>query len=542
MALELLFMVVGGLGIFLYGMENMSENMQKLAGNKLKGIIHMLTKNRFMAIILGTVATVVVQSSSVSTVMVIGMVNASLMNLSQAIGVILGANIGTTVTGWVLVLNIGKYGLPMAGAGALMGMWSKTEKGKAKARLLMSLGMVFLGLEFMGNGFKPLRSMPEFVDMFQKFHVTGIGSVIIVAAIGALLTAIVQSSSATLGITITLAAQGLIDYKTGAALVIGLNIGTTITALIASFGANSNAKRAAWSHTLINIIGLLWILPLYKVYTNTIAGFVDPVNDITKYLAVSHTVFNLINGLIFIPFVPKMAALLERLIKDTGTGIEHATKLDMRLINTPSIAIEQTKEEVMGMGRDIKAMFTSLNKHILGAEGAEESTNLLVNYEEKLDLVQKEITDINFALLKEDLEECDVKLTRENIEVADEYETISDYLTRVSKSLHKLEENDIILNGTKKDTLDNLHLKVEELFDYVNKAYETGDKDILIESMNRAATIKELYKKARKTHMERVAENTMPAMLSTAYMDILNHYRRIKDHVVNVVETLSTNS
>jgi len=539
MALELIFMVVGGLGIFLYGMENMSENMQKLAGNKLKNIIHLLTKNRVMAIILGTVATVVVQSSSVSTVMVIGMVNASIMNLTQAIGVILGANIGTTVTGWVLVLNIGKYGLPMAGVGALIGMWSKDERSQAKAKLLMSLGMVFLGLEFMGNGFRPLRTMPEFVEMFQKFSVTGMGSVVMVAVVGALLTALVQSSSATLGITITLAAQGLIDYKTGAALVIGLNIGTTITALIASFGANANAKRAAWSHTLINIVGLLWIMPLYGYYTEAMTLIVDPVVNITKYLAVSHTVFNLINALAFVPFISKLASFLERVIKDGEKTEVSITHLDMRLIKTPAVVVEQTKEEIAGMGRDIQSMFISLSGSILGKGKMEESNKLMVDLEEKLDIVQKEITDVNFALLNEELEQEDVKFTRENLQVADEYETVSDYLARISNSLHKLEKNDILLNNTKKETLDKLHLKIEGLFNYVNGAYETGNKDIIIEAMNRSAAIKELYNKARKEHMERVAENKMPAMLSTAYMDILNYYRRIKDHMVNVVETLS---
>lgn len=537
MLLELIFMVVGGLGIFLYGMENLSENMQKLAGNKLKSIVHMLTKNRIMAILLGTVVTVVVQSSSISTVMFIGLVNASIMNLTQAIGLIIGANIGTTVTGWVLVLKIGKYGLPMAGVGALIAMMSKNEKTKSKARLLMALGMIFMGLEFMGNGFRPLRTMPEFVEMFQRFEVTGIGSVILVASIGAILTALVQSSSATLGITIALAAEGLINYQTGAALVIGLNIGTTVTALLASIGANANAKRSAWSHTLINIIGLMWILPLYRVYTGAMAQLVDPVADITRYIAISHTVFNVINALAFIPFIHVLARFLERVIPDTAET-EMITHLDIRMVNTPIVAIEQTKEEVMGMGNDIKTMFTSLNKYILG-EGKEDTRDYLVSCEEKLDLVQKEITDINFALLKEDLKENDVRLTRENIEVADEYETVSDYITRISKSLHKLEENDILLNTTKKETLDNLHLKVEELFNYVNGAYETGNKDILIEAMNRSAAIKELYKKARREHMERVAENKMPAMLSTAYMDILNYYRRIKDHMVNVVETLS---
>lgn len=257
MYLDIIFNVLGGLGIFLYGMDNMSSGMQKLAGQRLKKILALLTTNRVMAILMGMGVTMLVQSSSVSTVMTIGFVNASLLTLKQALGVIFGANIGTTITGWILVLNIGKYGLPIVGAGAILYMFLKGDRAKTKALTFMGLGMIFLGLQLMSNGLKPVRSMPEFVSMFHMFSADTYFGVVKVAAIGALITAIVQSSSATLGITITLAVQGLIDYPTAVALVLGENVGTTITAILATLNANVNAKRAAYAHTIINTLGVI---------------------------------------------------------------------------------------------------------------------------------------------------------------------------------------------------------------------------------------------------------------------------------------------
>jgi len=539
MALDIFFKVIGGLGIFMFGMHNMSGGMQKLAGDRLKKILAVLTTNRFMAIIMGIFVTGMVQSSSVSTVMTIGFVNAGLMNLQQSLGVILGANIGTTITGWILVLKIGKYGLPMAGIAALSYLFAKSDKGKTRSLTVMGLGMIFFGLELMSAGFKPLRTMPEFIELFHRFQADSLGGVIAAACVGALMTAIVQSSSATLGITITLAVQGLIDYQTAVALVLGENVGTTITACLASIGARANAKRAAYAHTIINILGVIWVTAIFGFYIKFLHNFANPEINITKFIATAHTMFNITNVLIFTPFIGLIANFLMKAVKDDEEMVERVTHLDERMADTPTVIIEQTKVEILGMGTDIRTMMTNLKEVIITGENINKNVEEIVELEEKLDLVQKEISDVNFEIMSKGLDEKYIDETRENLEVADEYETVSDYLTRISKTIKKLNDNDILLNNTKKEALEKLHGRVEEFFAYVDKAYESGNKDILIEAMQKSADIKDLYKKARKEHMERVSENKMPAMLSTAYMDILNHYRRIKDHMVNVVETLS---
>jgi len=538
--MDILFKVVGGLGVFLYGMESMSEGMQKLAGERLKKIISALTTNRLMAVLVGIVATVIVQSSSVTTVMVIGFVNALLMNLSQALGVILGANIGTTVTGWVLVLKIGKYGLPMAGIGALMGIFSKDSKGKYKAMLIMGLGMIFFGLEIMSDGFKPLRSMPEFIEMFQKFHVTGFATLLMVAAVGALLTALVQSSSATLGITITLAAQGLIDVNTGVALVLGLNVGTTITALLASIGAKPNAKRAAYAHTIINVAGILWMLPIYNQYLLFLNRFVDSAAETTKYLATAHTVFNIVNALLFVPLLPIMAKLLEKFVKSEDEIEKSFTHLDVRLLDTPSLALDVGKKEILSLDNTIKGMFEYL-KEAIGTElGAEDKkVKMIFETENRIDLIQKEMFGYLKELLKKDMLDTNIDKARNQLALVDEYESVSDYVTDITKLHLKLKENGMSLNSNKKTAIYGLQDDIEQFLTFVTGAYKDNKSDIMIEAVNKSNDITIKFKKLRDEHVTRIVEEDIDPMVSAMYMDILTNYRKLKNHIYHIAEVIS---
>ncbi|MGL5355037.1 MAG: Na/Pi cotransporter family protein [Cetobacterium sp.] len=540
MYLDIFFKVLGGLGLFLYGMENMSKGMQKLAGERLKKILAMLTTNRLMAIVMGVFVTGLVQSSSVSTVMTIGFVNASLLSLKQALGVILGANIGTTITGWILVLKIGKYGLPMAGAAAISTMFFNSEKARTRAMTIMGLGLIFFGLELMSDGLKPLRSLPEFVSLFHAFTADTYFGVLKAAAVGALLTAVVQSSSATLGITITLAVQGLIDYPTAVALVLGENVGTTITALLASLNATANAKRAAYAHTIINITGVLWATTLFRPYLKLLENVVDPVNNITAAIATAHTMFNILNVLMFVPLIGYLGDFLCRVIQsDSPVAKERVTHLDILMADTPSVVVEQTQKEILTMGVQIKEIFKELDLVFTGKEKIDNQVGKIEKLEDKLDLFQKEISDVNFRILNGTLDSSNTEDTRENLQTCDEYETISDYLLRIAKTLKKMEDNGIELNEYKTTTLSNLHKSVETLFGDIDRAYELRDKDLFIDAIKKCNLIKEEYKKARASHLEHVSENVMPAMLSTGYMDILNNYRRIKDHLYNIVEVFA---
>ncbi|WP_037029168.1 Na/Pi cotransporter family protein [Psychrilyobacter atlanticus] len=540
-ALNIILNVIGGLGIFLYGMENMANAMQKVAGDKLKNVIAIVTKNRFLGVLVGIIITILVQSSSVTTVMVIGFVNASLMNLTQALGVILGANIGTTAVGWLLILKVGKYGLPLAGIGAIIGMFAKTEKGKEKSKLMMGIGLIFFGMELMKNGFEPLRAMPEFVAMFQRFHVTGIGSAFLVAMVGAFLTAIVQASAATLGITIMLASQGLIDAQTGVAIVMGLNVGTTITAFLASFGAKANAKRAAYAHTIINIFGLLWVLPIYGIYTKMIGHIVDPNVNISGFLAAAHTIFNVTNAVLFIFLLTPLANFLKKIIPNDEVKAKKYTHLDVRMLETPTLAIEQTKAEVASIGDDIKLALEKV-KTVIENNLPKNSDEIaeVFRIEEKVDMVQSEVAELNSQILGLDIEQHLVMVTRKNIAICDQYESLTDYAERIMKVYARLKENDLTINEHKKQDLFMLHNAVVEFFELVNTAYVTNNVDITIEAVKKSTEITNMYRKARKGHLERMGnDKKQRPMLSTGHMDMLNHYRRLSDHMLTVVEIMN---
>ncbi|MCF2673026.1 Na/Pi cotransporter family protein [Fusobacterium varium] len=537
MYLDIIFNVLGGLGIFLYGMDSMSSGMQKLAGQRLKKILALLTTNRVVAILMGIGVTMLVQSSSVSTVMTIGFVNASLLTLKQALGVIFGANIGTTVTGWILVLNIGKYGLPIVGAGAILYIFLKGDRAKTKALTFMGLGMIFLGLQLMSNGLKPVRSMPEFVSMFHMFSADTYFGVIKVAAVGALITAIVQSSSATLGITITLAVQGLIDYPTAVALVLGENVGTTITAILATLNANVNAKRAAYAHTIINTLGVIWVTAVFPYYLKFLSNFGSPEANITMAIATAHTMFNVTNVLLFTPFIGVMADLLNKIVKDDGKKDERVTKIDFLMLKTPSVVVGQTKTEILTMGKYIEEMFSTLDNIYANNEFiTPERVAQMRKVEDDLDLFQKEITDANFVILNKNITDKMKMDTRNNLEVCDEYETISDYLMRVTNSLKKLQDNSISLTEDEKTTLKEFNEETRELFRNVNTAYALKNREMFMKGIIKANRITEKYREAKHIHLKDGGQENPIAMLTTSYMDILNHYRRVRDHIFNIIE------
>lgn len=540
MYLTILCNIIGGLGIFLYGMENMSSGMQKLAGKRLKKILAVLTTNRVVAVLMGLFVTMLVQSSSVSTVMTIGFVNASLLTLKQGLGVILGANIGTTVTGWILVLNIGKYGLPIAGAAAISYVFFRSDKARTKALTVMGLGMIFLGLELMSNGLKPIRSMPEFIALFHMFNADTYFGVVKVAFIGAFITGIVQSSSATLGITITLALQGLIDYNTAVALVLGENVGTTVTAILATLNANANAKRAAYAHSIINIVGVLWATTIFPFYIKFLGTFADPAVNMTMAIATAHTMFNVINVILFTPFIGYLAKFLCFVVKDDSGKTNKVTQLDRLMIGTPSVVVGQTKKEVLTMGDNIKEMIFTLEE-VYGKKEpiSEKQVEILQEIEDKLDIYQQEITDVNFQILNKNLTDSMKDETRLNLEICDEYETISDYFARIAKTLKKLSDNDIELSESKIQKLSYLHDCVSKLFDGVNKAYETKNREEFIKAIILANHITDKFREIRTYHLENTAKVEASAMFSTSYMDILNHYRRIRDHIFNIIEVFT---
>ena len=315
MYLDIVLEIIGGIGIFLYGIDKMSKGMESIAGERLKKTLSLLTTNRFISIFFGIFITALVQSSSATTVMAVGFVNASLLTIKQALGIILGARIGSTITGWIIALKIGKYGLPITGLAIMSKIIFTSEKAKKVATTVIGFGLLFFGLEIMSKGVAPLKTTPEFIKLFQLFTADSYSGVLKAAGIGALLTAIIQSSSATLGITISLASQGLLDYPTAVAIGLGGNIGTTITAFIASINSTKKAKMVAYAHIMISLVGLIWATTLFKYFILFIAKIINPERDIITAIAMAATVFNVINVCLFIPFVGYLSEFLYKIEK-----------------------------------------------------------------------------------------------------------------------------------------------------------------------------------------------------------------------------------
>ncbi len=559
--LEMIFSIVGGLGIFLFGMMSISEGMQAVAGERLRKLIHAVTNNRFIACGVGTLVTSIIQSSSITTVIVVGMVNAGLMTLKQAIGVIFGANIGTTVTAWILVINIGKYGLPILGISAMVYLFTKKEKIRFTAMAIMGLGMVFFGLELMKNGFAPLKEMPQFEAWFSRFSPDSYAGVLKCVLVGTIITAIIQSSSATIGITMGLAFNGVIDFPSAAALVLGQNIGTTITALLAAIGTTPNAKRAAIAHTLFNVIGVLLISLLFFPYIKGIEALVHwysgidvaatavingkviyphTMQAIALAIALTHTFFNVCNTLIFLPFVQPLANLLNRIIPEKAKPQRpRLTALDVRLFDVPALGIEQSQQEIFKMADLVSDMMTKLREIIMLGGGAKEKQENIFQQERDLDIRQKEIVEFVSHMMSGVIPHDVAEIGRRQMRMADEYESVSDYITNILKMNLKLRDaKQQITEEGKKAVLD-LHDQVTNYISFINDAVKATNSEMLTEAEGRGRFITSLMKKYREEHIARVESGKASPLKSLIYTDILNAYRRIKDHGLNIAEVLA---
>lgn len=364
--LQMLFGVVGGVGIFMLGMKHISDSVQGLAGEGLRRLVRKATGNRVFACLIGAFVTSVIQASSVTTIIAVGFVNGGIMTLRQAMGVIMGANIGTTMTAWILTIKVGVYGLPLLGVAALVYIFCKKETVRYAASAFMGLGMIFFGLDLITRGLEPIRSMPRFLQLFQLFTADSYWGVLKCAFLGCGLTIMVQSSSAMIGITMGLASAGIIEFPTAAGLVLGENIGTTVTAMLASIGQATNARRAAYFHCVFNVTGVLYITALFPFYIAALQrfagvdfGLVTEVAGkqvfphVRQGIAAVHTCFNLLNTLVFLPLVPFVERLLNRMIRakrseegwaklkylfeqavvDPGTAAELADREQTRLLD-----------------------------------------------------------------------------------------------------------------------------------------------------------------------------------------------------------------
>lgn len=551
--LELILGLVGGLGIFLLGMKNMSEGMQAVAGSRLRRMIAAVTNNRYFAACVGAMVTCLVQSSSITTVMVVGFVNSGVMLLSQAIGVIMGANIGTTITGWILVLNIGRFGLPIFGAAALLYLFSRNDRVRYVALALMGMGMVFFGLETMKDACAVIKQMPKFDAWFQAFSADTYVGVLKCALVGCIMTTLVQSSSATLGITISLASQGVITFETAAALVLGENIGTTITALLASLGATTAARRAAYFHAIFNVAGVLWITAIFQWYITAIQwGLGGDIAEkviidgnefypkVTAGIAATHSVFNIANTAVFLPFLGVFVRLLHWLVPESaGDEKQDFSALDIRLLDSPQLAIEQARLAITRMAEGCTEMLVWFDQALNQETLDKQLSQRIRNREQELDAMQDDVTRFVTSLLAGNISRQVADESRRTIRMADEYESVSDYVADLEKFDRKLRRDGFAFTAEQKTDLNELNQRSREYLARINTVRLNRDRNQLIESHTINRQLRDRIKQIRQQHLEDLSEGQIAPMVNVAFLASLNAYARVRGHVRNIVDACS---
>ena len=486
--------LLGGLAIFLLGMDRMTESLKLVAGDRLRGLLLRLTSSRLAGLATGAGITAVIQSSSVTTVLVVGFITSGLMTFEQSIGVILGANIGTTITAQIIAFKVTTYALLAVAIGFFMSLISKNGARRAQGSALMGLGLVFFGMTIMGEAMEPLRSSEAFIETMARLETPLIG-----AAVGALFTALIQSSSATTGIVIVLAQQGFITLESGIALILGANIGTSVTALLAAIGKPREALRASVAHTLFNVGGVLIWIPLIGVLASLVSGI---GGGTAREIANAHTVFNIANALLLIGFTPAFARLVQRLVKDRPDHVEEAIRaryLDKELLRTPALALDRARLELLRMADRVREMLARILPAALS--GDRWTLQDIENLDDEVDALHGHIIGYLGQISETRLSEQGTKELFDLMEATNDLEAIGDLIetNMVALGLARIEEGLSVSKPTQQ-VLTELHAAVTESLDLAmmaltqknaEAARRVGKMKKQINSMERSAAAHE---------------------------------------------------
>ncbi|MDR0517361.1 MAG: Na/Pi cotransporter family protein [Fibromonadaceae bacterium] len=567
---SILLSLAGGVGIFLLGMKFLSEGLQTVAGNKLRSLIGMATNNRVFGVGLGLLVTGIIQSSSITTVLVVSFVDGGLMTLAQAVGVIMGANIGTTITGWILTIKIDQYGLPLAGIAAIVYIFSKKQTVKYIALGALGLGCVFLGLLFMKSAVEPIKDYPEFVAMFHAFQANTYFGVLKCAAVGCILTLMVQSSSVTIGITMVLASQGLISFHTAAALVLGENVGTTITAVLASLGANNNARRAAYFHALFNMTGVFYITLLFHPFVSFVEwelGFffglenLADTKNVSFGIAAVHSTFNVFNAAIFLipcrliarilesDFFTRVLTNVKMLREETEQVPELEALLTMVAYNKKDssyvkfIEIENRIQKVLiYMGKQLKISTQNLKHCIENTEKNSPEINQLFEMEKQCDRIKTELVGIlsSFTGGEETITIQRRIFAYERI--LDHLESTSDYMAQVAKLRLRLLDNKTDFLDYQKHGLAKLNLLISNSINKLlpdEESQQMNNKEFVDELEKDFAVIKDTIRTMRVDFWEKAGKSANEPVVNDTYSNMLTSYRKIRDHLRSAGNAIS---
>jgi len=539
MTQEMIFNLIGGLGLFFLGMKTMTESLKNVAGEKLKTTLNIITKRPIFGLLLGTAVTCLIQSSSATTVITVGFVNAGLLTLRQAISIILGANIGTTITAWLIsffaLFKITNYALPAIGVGFLLNALGKTKKTKMWGMFLLGFGLLFTGLGFIKDGFNPLKEnegLKNFLVTFSRYPLLGILA-------GVLITVLFQSSSATIAIVQIMAFSGLMDFNTVIPILLGDNIGTTVTAKLASIGAGKSARQAANAHSLLNILGVCYmIVPVYfGWYSNLIQLLVrGPITkgNIMVHIALAHTTFNVVNSLfIFLPLISILEKAAVKITMKKSGDYEEPINLEPHLINTPSVALEQTIKEIIKM---MKIAYSNLNdsfKSFLGSKLV--LKNKIIKTEGHINNFQSEIINYLTKIFQKAIDKQEAEEAPVLIHSVNDIERVGDHAINILELAEQKVEGGIKFSHEAEDDLRDFFYLCRKMYEETMKALEENDTESANEAFEIEKQINYLQKELREKHINRVKAGLCDISAGVIFVDAVDNIEKIGDHLSNIV-------
>jgi len=539
MILELL----GGVGLFIYGMRQMGEGLQKTAGDKLQRFIELLTSNPLAGVLVGAGVTAIIQSSSATTIMTVGFVNAGLMTLRQAVGIIMGANIGTTITAQLIAFDLGGFSLPAIAIGAFLLFFTKQKRFKQLGQVIFGFGLLFLGMTVMQGSMAPLADSAAFREFFSKFGALPILGILV----GAMTTALVQSSSATIGILISLASVGAIDFTVAIPILLGDNIGTTFTAMLSSLGTKLSARRTAMAHMVFNVLGtgvfivVFYLVPGFSGYLESffqnIAEYFGHTWNVQRLIANTHTAFNITNTLIWFPFIAFLTNLVIRLIPGKEEILHKGPiYLDERMLKTPVVALEQAHKELLRMA-DLAYVNVGDSRRIF----MDEEENLIDNFferEEAIDALETKITDYLAKLSRQSMDEVYSARLNNYFHIINDIERIGDHAENIVELAEYKMENKLPFSDRAIGELNNMFDRVMQTIDEGIKSLSTGDLATAVKVLRFEDEVDDLENEYRENHIQRLNEGLCYPGSGIVFVDILSNLERIGDHVSNIAKIM----
>lgn len=550
MVKEILFGMVGGLGLFLFGMRLLSDGLKKAAGHKLRSLLELLTKHRVIAVLIGALTTCLIQSSSATTVMTVGFVNAGLLTLKQALCVILGANIGTTFTAWIVSafgiqgLKITTYALPAVGVGFVLLTVGKSQKVQSAGNVMLGFGLLFIGISFMKDAFGPLSGSAEVQAVLIKL---GENPVLAVLA-GTAITLLLQSSSASIMIIQVLAFQGAfgsdweVALKVAIPFILGDNIGTTITAQLAALQASRNSKRAAMGHTIFNLIGVLYILPLVWVgWFDRAVRWVTPFGlsqgTIMLHIALAHSLFNVVNVLIFLPAVSWLEAVVMRLLPvREDERIQKPVTLEKHLLRTPVIALFQARREILRMASEAKSAVGNAIDGMVADD--RKQLQLAMETEDFIDELQYEITSYLAALAQTELSEELSRKLPVLLHTVNDLERIGDHAVNIVEVAERKIANKLTFSNSALEDVGRLREQFGQMFDYVMTALKKDDTAAAQLALDNEKNLNNMQIEFRRSHVSRMSQGQCSPEAGLIFIDLVDNVEKVGDHLTNIAQAV----